>query len=217
MTHTNHRAYGSWIFGAILLIFVFAVFWLAPDALPSFKQQILAFSMALLAGLFGFFLTGDMTLAMQHKESSTSLKAAGGIALFVLVLAWWQSSAAPVIAAEAAPQATVKPVEKAVAPKPSQPVTPTQTQVPKAAETQRDSSIHSNKDAKIRAANEGKVNVITGNGQVVQGKQTAGEFKEQPATPSNSSISSDGNLVIEATGNGKVNVVTGNGQIRQAE
>jgi hypothetical protein len=56
-----------------------------------------------------------------------------------------------------------------------------------------------------------------GNGQVVQGKQTAGEFKEQPATPSNSSISSDGNLVIEATGNGKVNVVTGNGQIQQAE
>ncbi|QTR45083.1 hypothetical protein J9253_13845 [Thiothrix litoralis] len=84
------RAYGSWIFGAILLIFVFAVFWLAPDALPSFKQQILAFSMALLAGLFGFFLTGDMTLAMQHKESSTSLKAAGGIALFVLVLACWR-------------------------------------------------------------------------------------------------------------------------------
>ena len=209
------RAYGSWIFGAILLIFVFAVFWLAPDALPSFKQQILAFSMALLAGLFGFFLTGDMTLAMQHKESSTSLKAAGGIALFVLALAWWQSSAAPVIAAEA-PQAA-KSVEKAVAPKPSQSVTPTQTQAPKAAETQRDSSIHSNKDAKIRAANEGDVNVITGNGQVVQGKQTAGEFKEQPATPSNSSISSDGNLVIEATGNGKVNVVTGNGQIQQAE
>ena len=186
------RAYGSWIFGAILLIFVFAVFWLAPDALPSFKQQILAFSMALLAGLFGFFLTGDMTLAMQHKESSTSLKAAGGIALFVLVLAWWQSSAAPVIAAEA-PQAA-KSVEKAVAPKPSQSVTPTQTQAPKAAETQRDSSIHSNKDAKIRAANEGEVSVIMGNGQVVQGKQTAGEFKEQPATPSNSSISSDGNL-----------------------
>ncbi|MGB5597220.1 MAG: hypothetical protein WBM66_00775 [Thiothrix litoralis] len=209
------RAYGSWIFGAILLIFVFAVFWLAPDALPSFKQQILAFSMALLAGLFGFFLTGDMTLAMQHKESSTSLKAAGGIALFVLVLAWWQSSAAPVIAAEA-PQAA-KSVEKAVAPKPSQSVTPTQTQAPKAAETQRDSSIHSNKDAKIRAANEGEVSVILGNGQVVQGKQTAGEFKEQPATPSNSSISSDGNLVIEATGNGKVNVVTGNGQIQQAE
>jgi hypothetical protein len=209
------RAYGSWIFGAILLIFVFAVFWLAPDALPSFKQQILAFSMALLAGLFGFFLTGDMTLAMQHKESSTSLKAAGGIALFVLVLAWWQSSAAPVIAAEA-PQAA-KSVEKAVAPKPSQSVTPTQTQAPKAAETQRDSSIHSNKDAKIRAANEGEVSVIMGNGQVVQGKQTAGEFKEQPATPSNSSISSDGNLVIEATGNGKVNVVTGNGQIQQAE
>lgn len=215
MTHTNHRAYGSWIFGAILLVFVFAVFWLAPDTLPSFKQQILAFSMALLAGLFGFFLTGDMTLAMQHKESSTSLKAAGGIALFVLVLAWWQSSAAPVIAAEA-PQAT-KSVEKAVVPKPSQPVTPPQTQAPKAAETQLDSSIHSNKDAKIRAANEGEANVITGNGQVVQGKQTAGEFKEQPATPSNSSISSDGNLVIEATGNGKVNVVTGNGQIQQAE
>lgn len=215
MTRTNHRAYGSWIFGAILLIFVFAVFWLAPDALPSFKQQILAFSMALLAGLFGFFLTGDMTLAMQHKESSTSLKAAGGIALFVLVLAWWHSSAAPIIAADA-PQAT-KSVQKAVAPKPSQPVTPTQTQAPKTAEIQRDSSIHSNKDAKIRAANEGEANVITGNGQVVQGKQTAGEFKEQPTTPSNSSISSDGNLVIEATGNGKVNVVTGNGQIQQAE
>ncbi|WML92114.1 hypothetical protein RCF98_07160 [Thiothrix lacustris] len=97
MTRTNHRAYGSWIFGVILLGFVFAVFWLAPNALPSFKQQILAFSAALLAGLFGFFLTGDMTLAMSHKESRTSLKAAGGIALFVLVLGWWNSSAAPVI------------------------------------------------------------------------------------------------------------------------
>lgn len=205
MTRTNHRTYGSWIFGTILLVFVFAVFWIAPDTLPSFKQQILAFSMALLAGLFGFFLTGDMTLAMQHKESSTSLKAAGGIALFVLVLAWWNSAAAPVVADKTQPNAA-QPTPASAAPP-----------APKPAEAGRDSSIHASQDVKIKAEGDGKVNIITGNGQVVQGKQASGELKEQPATPTDSSISSDGNLVIEATGKGKVNVITGNGQVQQAE
>ncbi len=102
MTKSNHVAYGSWIFGSVLLAFMLAVFWLAPDTLPPFKQQVLAYLSALLAGLFGFFLTGDIVLRMNHKESSTTLKAAGGIALFVLVLGWWQSSSAPVQAVTSA-------------------------------------------------------------------------------------------------------------------
>jgi hypothetical protein len=89
----------SWVFGSILLAFVIAVFAFAPSELPEFKIRILAFSCALLAGLFGFFMTGDIGLrftSVQTKAGKIVVRATGGLALFVLVLWWWFSSVAPI-------------------------------------------------------------------------------------------------------------------------
>ncbi|WP_020558901.1 hypothetical protein [Thiofilum flexile] len=213
MTHSNHVAYGSWIFGFILLAFVIAVFWFAPDALPPFKQQILAFSSALVAGLFGFFLTGDIALLMRHKGSSTTLKAAGGIALFVVVLGWWQTSSAPVQAADRPPSLSMSPTSNPSM-TPAVPSTPAQPVV-----TQQDSSIHARKDITIRASKEGaEANVITGNGQILKGNSTSGSLNQPTTVPTKSGISTDGHLIIESTGkNSSVSVITGSGQVQEAQ
>lgn len=215
MTRSNHVAYGSWIFGFILLAFVIAVFWFAQDSLPPFKQQILAFSSALVAGLFGFFLTGDIALLMKHKESSTTLKAAGGIALFVVVLGWWQTSSAPVQAADK-PAST--PNLSSTLPSSNVSATTTSTPVQPLV-TQQDSSIQAKKDIAIRASKEGaKTNVITGNGQVLEGKSTSGGLNQPAAVPTKSGISTEGSLIIESTGkDSKVNVITGTGQVQEAK
>ena len=83
----------------MLLAFAVGVFAFGPDALPNHRQRILAITMSLLAGLFGFFLTGDVGLELKWVESQfgeVGVKAAGGLALFVLVLIWWLSPLAPV-------------------------------------------------------------------------------------------------------------------------
>ena len=88
---------GTWVFGSLLLAFLFCVFAFAPDALPEFRLRILAVSSALLAGLFGYFLSGDIgvnfDLARKHgeREVKRGIKATGGFALFVIVLYWWFS------------------------------------------------------------------------------------------------------------------------------
>jgi hypothetical protein len=89
----------SWIFGSILLGFIILVFAFAPSELRDFKVRILAFSCALVAGLFGFFMTGDVGLRFtsgQTKMGKFVVRATGGLALFVLVLLWWFSSSAPI-------------------------------------------------------------------------------------------------------------------------
>lgn len=193
MAQATHRTYGSWIFGSVLLIFFFAVFWLAPETLPPFKQQILAITAALLAGLFGFFLTGDISLAMNHKESSTKLQAAGGIALFVVVLGWWNSSAAPVSTTAETPQAE------------------TSTSAP------ANSGIDVKGDADIRTSDDANTTLQTGNGQIQQGAQVNGTVEETAAPQGNSGINVGGNLTLESSGNGKTTLQTGNGQIQQTE
>jgi hypothetical protein len=87
------------VFGSLLLVFFVAVFWLAPDTLPEFKQRQLAIAAALLAGLFGYFLTGDMGVeikAIKTRFGEAGVKATGGVAAFVIVLVWWLSPLAPV-------------------------------------------------------------------------------------------------------------------------
>jgi tetratricopeptide (TPR) repeat protein len=89
----------TWVFGSLLLAFALGVFVFGPDALPDHKQRILAIAMSLLAGLFGFFMTGDIGLELRWVASrfgEVGVKAAGGVALFVLVLVWWLSPLAPV-------------------------------------------------------------------------------------------------------------------------
>jgi len=93
----GHRA--SWIFGYLLLIFLLYAYLFSPDTLPEYKQRMLAFACALIAGLFGFFLTGDIGLevnSIRSRIGTISIKATAGFATFVLMLLWWFSPLAPV-------------------------------------------------------------------------------------------------------------------------
>jgi tetratricopeptide (TPR) repeat protein len=91
----------SMLFGSILLLFFIGVFVFAPPTLPQYKQRILGVSSALLAGLFGYFITGAIGVQISWDLSRIGLKewhieATGGAALFVVVLYWWFSPFAPV-------------------------------------------------------------------------------------------------------------------------
>ncbi|HVF59065.1 MAG TPA: carboxypeptidase-like regulatory domain-containing protein [Thermoanaerobaculia bacterium] len=103
MTQAQSRSLGTWIFGGLFVVFLFAVFAFAPPALPVFKQRILAVISALLAGLFVYFLTGDMGVSGQAGKGvfgKLAVKGSGGGAAFVLVLAWWLSPLSPVDSAD---------------------------------------------------------------------------------------------------------------------
>ncbi|MGH8623835.1 MAG: tetratricopeptide repeat protein, partial [Gammaproteobacteria bacterium] len=81
------------------LAFVIGVFIFAPDTLPEYKHRVLAAVAAITTGLFAYFLSGEIGLDVQFGESrfgKTSVKATGGIAVFVFVLIWWFSPWAPV-------------------------------------------------------------------------------------------------------------------------
>lgn len=98
-TTSQSRSLASWIFGSLLLIFFVYAYLFSPDTLPEYKQRMLAFACALIAGLFGFFLTGAIGLQIhsaQTRFGTISIKATAGVALFVLMLIWWFSPLAPV-------------------------------------------------------------------------------------------------------------------------
>jgi len=75
------------------------VFAFAPSELPEFKHRILALCAALLAGLFSWFSSGEIGLgikALKSRFGDLTIRASGGMVLFVLVLIWWLSPLAPV-------------------------------------------------------------------------------------------------------------------------
>src|SRR5438067_4751010 len=79
------RSKATWIFGSLLLAFSLWVFVFAPDTLPEYKHRMLGILLALLSGLFAFFLTGDMGLEIKSIESrfgKVVVEATGGIAVF---------------------------------------------------------------------------------------------------------------------------------------
>lgn len=89
----------STVFGALLLLFLMWVFAFAPSELPQYKQRLLAFFCASLAGLLGIFVTGTIALKLgwdTTRFGRIGIQAAGGFALFLFVLIWWFSDAAPV-------------------------------------------------------------------------------------------------------------------------
>jgi hypothetical protein len=99
MARGRNRSAASWVFGLLLLAFLVWVFVFAPDTLPEYKQRMLGVFLASLAGLFAFFLTGDIGLDIQSIRSrfgKLGMKATGGIGVFVLVLVWWWSPLAPI-------------------------------------------------------------------------------------------------------------------------
>jgi hypothetical protein len=74
------------------LAFLMGVFLFAPATLPAYKHPILALLAALLAGLFGWFLSGTVSVridALKSRFGNIAVRATGGLALFFLVLVWW--------------------------------------------------------------------------------------------------------------------------------
>jgi Leucine-rich repeat (LRR) protein len=109
ISHDQDQRIATWVFGSILFTFFLGVFLFAPKELPEFKQRMLAFSSALLAGFFGFFFTGQLNLEIKFIKpifGDLGVKATGGAGLFVLVLSWWLSPFTPV-----KPELAFKPIE----------------------------------------------------------------------------------------------------------
>jgi hypothetical protein len=103
LTQAQSRSLATWVFGGLFVAFLFAVFAFAPPALPVFKQRILAITSALLAGLFIYFLTGDLGVSIQGGKGRLgrlAVKSSGGAAAFVLVLVWWLSPWSPIESAD---------------------------------------------------------------------------------------------------------------------
>jgi hypothetical protein len=99
MKKSQAQQLAAWVFGSASFLFLVAVFWLAPEAIDPTRQRILGVICAVLAGLFGYFLIGSIRLIAEGKFShfgKISIQAAGGVALFVLMLLWWSSEKAPV-------------------------------------------------------------------------------------------------------------------------
>ncbi|HUK17186.1 MAG TPA: hypothetical protein VLW65_12270 [Bryobacteraceae bacterium] len=82
---------GTWLFGSLLLVFYLAVFLFGPSVLPSYKYQMLGIISALLAGLFAYFLTGNIVTSAKGTISGASMgvRATGGAGLAIAMLLWW--------------------------------------------------------------------------------------------------------------------------------
>lgn len=96
---------GVWVFGCLLLAFFVYVFMFAPTTLPAYKQRMLGVSLALLAGLMGWFLAGSLLVHFGSDTDPASpparrrmpkVQGMGGMALVVLVLVWWWSPWSPI-------------------------------------------------------------------------------------------------------------------------
>jgi hypothetical protein len=104
---TQTRA--SWIFGGLFVVFVLGVFMFGPATLPDYKQRILAYVCALLAGLFALFFTGTLLLNAELPIAGKwAVQGGAGFALFLVVLFWWSGALAPV-KSEKTDSAVVKP------------------------------------------------------------------------------------------------------------
>jgi hypothetical protein len=103
LSQAQSRSLATWIFGSLFGAFLLAVFAFAPSTLPVFKQRILAVVSALLAGLFVYFLTGELGVTIRGGKGALerlTVRSSGGTAAFVLVLVWWLSPWSPVESAD---------------------------------------------------------------------------------------------------------------------
>jgi hypothetical protein len=93
----NTETKASWIFGSLFAAFILAIFVLGPDSLPIYKQQLLAYICALLAGCFAIFFTGSLLVhATLPVPGKWTVRGGAGFGLFLIVLFWWNSSTPPV-------------------------------------------------------------------------------------------------------------------------
>jgi tetratricopeptide (TPR) repeat protein len=100
---SKQQHHPAWIFGGLtFLVLVGFLIW-GPKELPAYKFRLLQLFSAALVGFLGFFFTGEVMLNLKWKLSKgwkMRIQAGGGMALFVLVFLFWQSSFSPVRAME---------------------------------------------------------------------------------------------------------------------
>jgi hypothetical protein len=68
------------------------VFLFGPSVLPDYKYRMLGILSALLGGLFGYFLTGQIVSTAKHKTpggGQIAVRATGGVAAAGMLLLWW--------------------------------------------------------------------------------------------------------------------------------
>ena len=99
VTPTVNQAKASWFFGVVFAIFILCVFIFGPSSLPEYKQQILAYVCASLAGFFGLFFTGALLGNVELPlPGKWAISGGAGFILFLIVLFWWKSPSAPIAA-----------------------------------------------------------------------------------------------------------------------
>jgi len=89
------------IFASILLLFFLFLILFGPEELPAYKHNLVSIISSLLVGIFGFFLSGRISLKLDSKLFNDKIgkfiiNATGGVALFILTLLWWNSSNPPI-------------------------------------------------------------------------------------------------------------------------
>jgi len=98
-----------------------------PATLPDYKQRILAYVCALLAGLFALFFTGSLLLNAELPIAGKwAVQGGTGFALFLIVLFWWAGGLAPVKPTKNEPIPPVKADATSPTPAPSSPAAPAQ-------------------------------------------------------------------------------------------
>ena len=99
MTKSQNQQLAAWIFGGTSFAFLIGVFVFGPKELPPQKHLILGLISAFAAGFLGYFITGTIGIdgaVSLPSGAKIGVKAAGAMALFVLVLYWWQSDRSPI-------------------------------------------------------------------------------------------------------------------------
>ncbi len=96
MAKSKHQKTAAWVFGSVFVVFLIVVYFVTPGA--SLHHPIIRLIGALLAGLFGYFVTGSIKLVANAAWSplgKLTIQAGGGAAMFVLVYFGWSQFPGP--------------------------------------------------------------------------------------------------------------------------
>lgn len=95
MVRLLNSKYASWIFGGLLFLLLIGLVLFGPDNLPAYRLMILGQLVAVFAGLFTFFFTGQMGLEVDFVQNwkdgwaKLGVRAISGIAVYAFALILW--------------------------------------------------------------------------------------------------------------------------------
>ena len=94
MNKPKAQQLAAWVFGFCVFAFLVVVFWIDPK-LSATRARVACLFGALLAGLFGYFITGSIKLfseGSQPKFGKVAVQATGGavLSVFVFLVSSWQ-------------------------------------------------------------------------------------------------------------------------------